>query len=133
MNNLFVHNQMIMNKSIFALSLVAILLALGCNNEEVSIRIDNQTGSDLVSIDVNSNGNENSYGSLPHGEKSEYKTYPQAYRYGFVQAITIAGDTLTVQPIDYVGESPLDDGNYTYRLTVNTPVGSLLGLELVED
>ena len=118
-------------QSLFALLLLSsIALYSACNNEEVQIRIDNQTGSDFVSILVNSNGNENTYGSLPDGEKSEYQVYPQAYRYGYVQAITTTDDTLVVQPIDYVGESPLDEGKYTYKLTRSNPDSPWMGLEL---
>lgn len=112
------------------LLLASMVLYSACNNEDVQIRIDNQTGSDFVSVLVNSNGNENTYGSLPDGEQSEYKVYPQAYRYGYVEAITTTDDTLIVQPIDYVGESPLDEGKYTYKLTRDNPNSPWMGLEL---
>ena len=122
-----------MNKILFSLILFAALTFWGCNNDDVQIRIENSTGSDFVSVLVNSKGNENTYGSVPDGAQSEYKTYPEAYRYGYVEAITVDDDTLIVQPIDYVGESPLDGGKYTYKLSRSSPDQVWMGLELIED
>ena len=44
-----------------------------------------------------------------------YQTFDLAYRYAFVE-LEIDGKTYTLQPIDYVGETPLENGNYTYSI-----------------
>ena len=44
--------------------------------------------------------------------------YKRQYRYGHVSVSTQTGP-LEIFPIDYVGESPLGAGNYTYVLTVS--------------
>lgn len=103
------------------------------NNDEVRIRLDNQTGEDFATVYVNSGGNDNDYEALPTGEKSDYLTYEAAYRYGYVRAITPDQDTFIVQPIDYVGESLLEPGHYTYLLTLADPSSPWMGIELVED
>ncbi|NNF18315.1 MAG: hypothetical protein HKN61_00965 [Flavobacteriaceae bacterium] len=54
--------------------------------------------------------------SVLPGEYSEYLPYDTAYRYAYVEIIS--GDsTFIAQPIDFVGETPLPAGFYTYELT----------------
>lgn len=47
-------------------------------------------------------------------KKTDYKVFESAYGYAFIE-LEIGGKTYTIQPIDYVGETPLEDGNYTYQ------------------
>jgi hypothetical protein len=114
--------------------LLLFLSAQACEkNGQVLIRLENRTGKDFTSVLVDAGGNEQTYPALADGERSAYKPYAAAYRYGFVQAITITGDTLFVQPIDYVGESHLDGGHYTYVLTLANPDSRFMGITLEED
>lgn len=46
------------------------------------------------------------------------KIFQKAYRYAFVE-LEIDGETYTLQPIDYVGDSPLKNGLYTYQIDAN--------------
>ena len=64
---------------------------------------------------VNPYSQEKEFEDLDPGEQSGYKIFDLAYRYAFVELV-IEGDTFTLQPIDYVGESPLPHGNYTYAI-----------------
>lgn len=58
------------------------------------------------------------YGDIAPGENSSYTDISKAYRYAYVEAI--AGDKKVVlQPIDYVGESYLEEGKYTYVLDIH--------------
>ena len=49
--------------------------------------------------------------------------------------LEIDGNTYTIQPVDYVGETPLENGKYTYQLDANdaTERFEKLSLRLIED
>lgn len=55
---------------------------------------------------------------------TDYLEYEIAYRYAFIQ-IQSADETFVLQPIDFVGETPLPIGLYTYELDV-TEEGEVL-------
>ena len=97
----------------------------------VLIRIENSTGHDITDIFVSGPEDEHHYGDLQEGKKSTYKTYEKAYRYAF--CTFMIGDSLfTIQPIDFVGESLLEPGKYTYRLTISDLETPWAGMELVD-
>ena len=84
------------------------------------IRIENGSA---VSYDVASYwaGNDLlTYQDLAPGESSPYVT-GSGDVYGFTTStVVIASDTLHIQVIDYVGETPLSGGRYTYVLTAES-------------
>ncbi len=88
------------------------------------VRIVNQTGRDIDTLTVN----QIPFGSIPAKATSEYRLMPVAYRYAAVQAV-IAGQSFTMQPEDYVGETPLGDGWFTYTLALE-PANNPAPLEL---
>ncbi|MFD2725071.1 hypothetical protein [Hyunsoonleella rubra] len=112
-----------------------ILLFTHCANDDlpeeaVEIRLSNVSEFDYKNITVNST----SFEDLEAGKTSTYKTFDLAYRYGFVE-LEIDGTTYTIQPIDYVGETPLEKGKYTYQIDANDSMeqyGKLI-LIFVED
>lgn len=61
---------------------------------------------------------------------SEYLGYETAYTYAFIE-VNSGSATYLLQPIDFVGETPLDIGFYTYELDV-TEAGDVL-LNFVRD
>ena len=71
------------------------------------------------------------YGSLPAAAFSEYKTADMAYRYNYIE-VSVLDTVLILQPIDFVGETMLEPGLYTYRLDVTNGMTSL-SLEFVDD
>ncbi len=75
----------------------------------VMMAIYNATDFDLVELQV---GDE-LYGTLPSDERADARLFPFAYHYNYVSAF-VDGERLQIQPIDYVGETPLRAGNYTY-------------------
>ena len=119
--------------------LIVILAAtfLGCNNNEstqVNIRLANISEYDFKNVVVSTTGELVSYEDLNAGQTSQYQTFDLAYRYAFIE-LEIDGQTFTIQPIDYVGETPLSNGFYTYQLNANTSseqYGRLI-LTLIED
>ncbi len=95
------------------------------------IRLVNTGTVAFDSVVVNFPGLREVYPALPAGGTSGYRPVSMAYRYAAIAAW--AGTvSYILQPIDYVGERPLDAGRYSYM--VHAVVGSgTLGLELRTD
>ena len=49
---------------------------------------------------------------------TEYLPYEEAYRYAYIE-IQSGAETFVLQPIDFVGETPLPIGLYTYELDIS--------------
>lgn len=122
-------------KKILFIAIVILIVVTGCskdqNGSEVQIRIKNISAHDFTDITVNTSSGINSYGSLSANQVSAYKTFSFAYRYAFVQ-LKINGTIFTLQPIDYVGESKLSEGKYTYEIDAHVTENRLI-LSLVKD
>lgn len=105
-----------------------------CELPGVRIRLLNASSYKFSNIIVNSQSGNKDFGDLNAGQKSKYQTFELAYRYGFVE-LEIFGDTYTIQPIDYFGETPLTDGAYTYVIDANNSQEQYgkLSLNLVEN
>ena len=103
--------------------IVAITAFISCskddeNSSDLKIRLSNVSQFDFENIKVNTSTGNVNYANLKAGEKSDYKGFETAYRYAFIE-LEIDGKTYTLQPIDYVGETPLTDGNYTYQINAS--------------
>lgn len=88
------------------------------NSSELKIRLSNASKLDFQNIKVNTSTGNVNYGNLKAGKKSDYKVFEMAYRYAFIE-LQIDGKTYTLQPIDYVGETHLAEGNYAYQINAN--------------
>lgn len=108
-------------KKVFLLIIMAVAL-FGCSNDEdsteVQIRISNASKFNFQNIIVNTSTGNVNFEDLSAGKITKYKTFGFAYHYAFVE-LQIEGKTYTLQPIDYVGETLLKEGNYTYEITAN--------------
>ncbi len=121
------------------IGIISIATLLSCSNDEddknsseLKIRLSNVSQFDFQNIKVNtasSDGNVN-FENLKSTKKSDYKEFDSAYRYAFVE-LEIDGKKYTLQPIDYVGETPLEDGNYTYQINANDSENQQQKLSLV--
>ena len=89
----------------------------------MEIRIGNVSPYDYAEVQVRSPGGDHVYGDVAAGEVSEYREYAFSYRYAFVE-LKIDGETYTLQPIDYVGETPLAPSTYVFK--VDRQVGSVI-------
>ena len=100
----------------------------------VQIRIQNASTYKFENIMVITYSKTTNYGNLDSNQKSAFKTVGLAYKYAFVE-LQINGKTYTIQPIDYVGETPLENGNYTYKITANSSLNQYqkLSLEFIKD
>jgi hypothetical protein len=94
----------------------------------VNIRIRNV--SSLTFDEVQVGEQEAPYTSISPDSFSDYMEYESAYRYAYI-AITSGEETYVLQPIDFVGETELPTGLYTYELDVTEEGGVLL--EFVAD
>lgn len=103
---------------IFSMSLL-----FACSKEKITgqsgpeIRLSNSSQQNFKNVIVDTGTGEVSFGDLDAGTNTAYKKFSKAYRYAFIK-LQIDGQTYTLQPIDYVGESPLKDGRYAYQISV---------------
>ena len=81
------------------------------------IRVQNSSSFAFDRVDVVFPEDEVSYGSIRANSASAYREVSKAYRYAYIE-VEIGGEELVLQPIDYVGESLLRSGRYTYVLNV---------------
>lgn len=98
----------------------------------VEVRVANRSDRDFERVDVTFQSNKVEYGALARGATSEYRQVNEAaYRYALVE-ITAGGQTFRLQPIDFVGETPLAPGRYTYGLNID-PSDNMVTIDLIED
>ena len=107
------------------LILLSLLLAFGisCNNDDpidlndINIRIINSSSQTFKSVYVHSGNGVNTYVNIRPGQSSDYKSYTEAYRYGYIEVKTLTKE-YKIQPFDYVGETVLKSGKYSYQLSI---------------
>ena len=95
-------------------------LLLSCDDDNVRLRLENDSTIDFNAVFVAASGPEVAFGPLVSGEVSDYEVFDVLYRYAYVR-IVVNDIEYVLQPIDYVGESPLTSGDYTYRLNIADP------------
>ncbi|GGF73945.1 hypothetical protein [Wenyingzhuangia marina] len=99
-------------------------MLISCSNNddnitsELNIRLSNVSQYDFQNIVVNTSTGNTAFENISPQEMTSYKTFKTAYRYAYVK-LEIDGETYTLQPSDYVGETPLKKGNYTYQIDAN--------------
>lgn len=108
----------------------ATVLSIACvtESEPTEIRIRNASSFDYVGLQVG----DQMFGSLPAGAETRYRDFGTAFRYNYVR-LEIEGDEMILQPVDYVGETPLGPGRFTYEVRVIDRAAGQLEIEVVED
>jgi hypothetical protein len=91
--------------------LMTALLVGTCHAAE--IRVLNDSGADMKIVIVGTID----YGDIKAGAVTDYQHWDEAYRYAYVSVIA-EGKRIESVPIDYVGESRLGEGKFTYVLTL---------------
>lgn len=107
-----------MKNTIVCLFLLATLFSCTDRDDEVSVvnlRIKNE--STLFFDEVQVGEAMEKHMNIGTDEFSPYFEYETAYTYGFIEIIS-GEETFTLQPIDFVGETPLPPGFYTYVLNI---------------
>ena len=85
----------------------------------VFIRVQNNSDVNFSGVIVQSGNVENSFGTIPARSSSDYKEFEYAFKYAAVWLET-EGKSFSLVPIDYVGEMPLKNGFYTYRIRLSS-------------
>jgi hypothetical protein len=111
-----------MNRRSLLLAAILALAVSACTNPFASpgtvyVRVENATAYTLQDVVVGFPSGTERYGSLAAGERSAFRRVGRAYGYAYVE-VRVEGRTLVQQPIDYVGESLLEPGRYTYVLDI---------------
>lgn len=104
-------------KNICLIVFTALLFNCTRDNDtnEVRLRVTNISEYNFENIVVR----DKDFNNLNSSETSEYQVFDYAYSYDFIE-LEIDGKTYTIQPIDFVGESKLKNGNYTYAIDANS-------------
>ena len=85
---------------------------------DIEIRIRNGSEIDFDSVRVVfPDRDEAHFGPIPKGASSDFKRTARAYRYAEIH-VSAGGRELRLQPYDYVGESQLAPGRYSYVLGI---------------
>ncbi len=119
-----------MKKLVFCL-FATLLLSVGCTDRDdelsgINIRIKNNNSFAYDRVEVS--GTEEAYENVAAGASSAYLVYEEAYQFASV-TITAGEESYTLQVIDFVGETPLGLGFYTYELTAEE--GGTIALKFI--
>ena len=113
-----------MKKVFFLIITISIIISCSSssdnynNTSDLNIRLSNISPYNFKNIVVNTTTGNTIFENINSLETTNYKTFETAYRYAFVE-LEIDGKKFTLQPIDYFGETPLENGNYTYVINAN--------------
>lgn len=126
-----------MKNSLIIIALITLLFSCSkteINPSAINIRLANTSIYDYKNIIINTTTGDVNFGDLKSLNSTGYKVFDTAYRYAYVK-LEVNGKTLRIQPIDYVGETPLKNGNYTYEIHTDTPNEEYgaISIELVVD
>jgi len=88
------------------------------NEDAILIRIENISNDTFETIFVDTSGGQADYDGLNSSDLSNYKEFNLAYYYAYIE-VQIDSSIYKIQPADYVGETPLEPGKYTYVLDTN--------------
>lgn len=92
----------------------------------VYLRVHNASDIDFDSLTVEFPIQTEEFGTLAAGEASDYRLIDGAYRYAYAEA-RHRDQLYVLQPIDFVGESFLRPGTYTYHFEVQVSEDPLSG------
>ena len=110
--------------------IVFMLTLVACGSPEIRVRNTSATRLENVRVQSGGSGDE-TFGDIPAGAATAYREMSGAYHYGWIRARAEMQD-VELRPVDYVGETPLGAGRYTYALDlIGTPPA--LALEFIED
>lgn len=108
-------------KRLLLVSISVFIFILGCTDRDdelngIQIRVKNVSSIQYDTIQVG--GEEMVHANVAPDSYSAYLEYETAYSYAYVN-ISAEGETYVLQPIDFVGETPLPFGYYTYEIGID--------------
>ncbi|GAA0878075.1 hypothetical protein GCM10009119_10430 [Algoriphagus jejuensis] len=100
----------------------------------VFIRVQNNSDVNYENVVIQTGSVEQAFGDILLRTTSEYREFEYAFRFGAVW-LEAEGKDLSLVPNDYVGEMPLKNGFYTYRIGLSSAnlTDAGLVLDLVEE
>lgn len=98
---------------------------------KVNMRIKNVSNYDFKDVQVE-HAEVHEYGDVNKGDYSAYSSYDELYSYAYVH-LKINGEIYQAIPIDFVGETPLEPGKYTYELDIPDIDNHYVSIKLVEE
>lgn len=109
-----------MGKVISSIILV-ILVCFSCTDRDDSItmakiRVKNVSALNFDTVQVGAE--DKIHENVAIGGFSDYLEYETAYTYDYIKITSGEEGVFILQPIDFVGETPLTPGFYTYQLNV---------------
>ncbi len=122
----------------FCLSILIFVIGFGlisCDifgENSTLIRVHNASEYDFLRVEVNTYDEPKNYGTIKSDAKSRYKTFEVAYRYAYVR-LFVDENEFIIQPIDFVGETPLGSGKFTYVLEVIDFENRILNIKTIKD
>jgi hypothetical protein len=127
--------QQCMRNIIFLLTVAAVFTACTkafVTNNEVQLRIHNNSNNLFDSAVVNSPGGKQVYYNVVASSLSGYKNFSFLYNYAYIE-VHFNNQILKLQPIDYVGEEKLKAGKYSYKIGIVAGSPGSLSLECKKD
>jgi hypothetical protein len=115
---------------------IAVAVGSACGNpthsgDGTQIRLRNSSTFDITSVTFRPGEAKLEFARIDAGQVTNYVAVSSAYRYGYLD-VTVQGERRVLQPIDYVGESVIGEGRFTYVITIEP--GTLNpGVTLVKD
>ena len=120
---------------IASLSVVALTAVAACDNpftsDDTRIRLRNASAFELTAVTFAPGSPRLEFARIAAGETTAYVTVDNAYSYGYLDLL-VGGEHRRLQPIDYMGESYIGDGQFTYVITVDAASRNPI-VTLVED
>jgi len=110
--------------------------AAGCNDpfstdEGTHVRLRNSSTFEFTAVTFTPGTAELTFPRIAAGDVTAYIPVANAYRYGYLDLL-VDGEHRRLQPIDYVGESFIGDGQFTYVITIDAATRNP-SVTLVED
>ena len=113
-----------------------VVASAACGNPSGSdgptrIRLRNASSFELESVTFAPGSERVEFARIGPNATTEYTSVDHAYSYGYFDAL-VAGERRTLLPIDYVGESYIGEGKFTYVITIDAQTKNPT-VQLVED
>ena len=106
-----------------ALTFVFAVASAACNNpfssdDATRIRLRNASTFELTAVTFAPGTSRVEFARIGPAEVTPYSDVASAYSYGYLD-VRVNGERRQLQPIDYVGESPIGSGRFTYVITID--------------
>lgn len=106
---------------VISVVLLLVMVCFGCTDRDDSVTMANIRVKNVSSINFDSvqvGAEDKIHENVAPNGFSEYLEYETAYSYDYIKITSGEEGVFILQPIDFVGETPLTPGFYTYELNV---------------